>query len=80
MTRQFNAHFQNGVLIPDGQVELPENRKLTVIVDEWGDEANDPRPTGGVELVKWRARHRMKIDPEIAREIAENPEFNIENS
>ncbi|MCL2647153.1 MAG: citramalate synthase [Phycisphaerales bacterium] len=42
-------------------------------------ETNDPRPAGGVELVEWRVRHRMKNDPETARGIAENPELNIEN-
>ena len=91
MTRRFNAHFRNGVLIPDEKVELPENRTLTISVDEVSNHApqvehprhedpNDPMPEGGVELCAWWTRHRIQIDPAIAREIAENPEFDIENS
>lgn len=88
MTRRFNAHFQNGVLIPDEAVELPENMQLFVTVQEDSAQVNqienrpdpaDPRPAGGVALVEWRARHRLQVNEDIAK-IATDPEFDIENS
>jgi predicted DNA-binding antitoxin AbrB/MazE fold protein len=89
MTVQIMAHFENGVFVPDEMVNLPEHQRVTVHVEDGKkrdvavrsfDDPNDPRPAGGPELVDWWARHRIVIDPETAREIAENPEFNIENS
>ncbi len=90
MTQRFNAHFQNGVLIPDEIVDLPENRTLAVVVDETAvanhgglqgaaDDPNDPKPAGGVALVAWRARHRLQVSADIAK-ILTDPEFDMENS
>ena len=78
MTKRFQGHFENGVIVPEEHVELPEKVTFTISVE--ANDATDPRPAGGVELVDWRARHRIQIDPQIARAIAEDPEFNVENS
>ena len=81
MTRRFNAHFKNGVLVPDEVVDLPEGQVLSVVVDEEPvmpargatprhDDPNDPRPEGGVELVEWWARHRLQAPPGVTDKIA----------
>jgi len=81
MTIHFNAHFQNGVLIPDEEINLPVDRTLSVSVDEASgtapaqnlpryDDPRDPMPEGGLELVNWWASHRLPIDPDIGDKIA----------
>ena len=81
---EVHARFENGVFVPEGKVQLEEHQRVTLRISPQPlpryDDPHDPRPAGGVELVDWWARHRLQIDPEIARAIAEDPEFDIENS
>ena len=74
MTVQISARYRAGVFVPDDHVNLPENQHVTVILDAAIVPA-DPPPAGGVELVEWRARHRIQIDPAQARKIIESKEF-----
>ena len=84
LTIEMKARFENGVFVPEGKVELEQHQRVTLRISPQPvpkDAADsDPRPEGGVELLEWRSRHLIQIDPDIAREIAENPEFDIENS
>ena len=73
MAVQVRVSFENGVFVPQEKVELPERTVLTVNYDV--PATGDPKPTGGVELVRWRARHRLEIDPETARQIIESKEL-----
>jgi hypothetical protein len=68
MTRRFHVTFENGVLVPEEKMNFSERQKLTILVDE--DFPDDPPPQGGVGLVDWQARHRLKIDPQMAHKIA----------
>jgi hypothetical protein len=77
MTTRFQGHFENGVIVPDEKVELPERTTFTVSID--APAADDPRPAGGVALIDWRARHRLKVTADAAA-INTDPEFDIENS
>jgi hypothetical protein len=86
MTRRFNAHFANGVIVPDEKVELPYNTALTVTVEESSvaspvrnfprvDDPSDPMPKGGAELIDWWRRHALPIDPVIGERIAQAKEY-----
>ncbi len=87
MTIQFQAHYQNGVLVPDEKVELPEHRPLTITVSESSaerlpaatpgrvDDPADPRPEGGVDLIDWWARHRLQIDPAMLDRIVRSKAY-----
>src|SRR5689334_18587017 len=85
MTRRFQAHFENGVIVPDEKVDFREKEKLTLEVtavkspaanETSGatptnfDDPNDPRPEGGVELVEWWSRHQIPAPPGVADRIA----------
>lgn len=86
MTRRFTAHFTNGVIVPDEILELPQNSRITVTVEDAEvetpvraplsglprfDDPMDPMPPGGVEMVDWWRRHALPIDPIIGRKIAQ---------
>ena len=79
---EINARFENGVFVPEQKVQFEEHQRVTLRISPQTQqpENGDPRPASGVELIEWRSRHMIQIDPEIARDIAENPEFDIENS
>jgi hypothetical protein len=88
MTKRFQAHFENGVLVPEGNVELPSNRTLTVYVDEGEssaipgamprfDDPADPMPRGGTELVEWWRRHSLPIDPAEGDRIARSKAYSF---
>ncbi len=67
MTRRIQVTFENGVFVPQEKVEFAEHQRITIMLDEMFPE--DPMPSGGVELIDWQARHRIKIDPKMAEKI-----------
>jgi hypothetical protein len=88
MTKHFYAHFENGVLVPKGRVELPERRMLSIMVEEDAvdagaegtpryDDPADPMPAGGVELVDWWRRHAIAIDAAEGDRIARSKAYSF---
>ncbi len=73
MTITIEATYENGVLVPVQSPDLADHERVRLTVDAppgllpW-------RPSGG------RRGHRIQIDPQLAKEIAESPEFLIEES
>ena len=70
----FAAHFDGKFIVPDEPVNLPSNCPLTI----WVQTA--PQPTDVANApAKWTPLN-IRVDEELARAIAEDPEFNIEES
>ena len=73
MTLTIEATYENGVFVPVQPVNLVNHERVRLTVE---------RPAGlsPLEIVRRRRGNRIKIDPELAQEIARSPEFNIEES
>ena len=68
------VHFDGKVFVPDEPVNLPTGATGEVVVTT---SSPDAAPSNGSSLV---APVIVGIDPELGRAIAEDPEFDIENS
>ena len=73
MTITIEATYENGVFVPVQPVDLRNHERVRLTLQRL------PGPTA-IEDVRWWRDHRIKADPELAREIARSPEFNIEES
>lgn len=73
MTTTIRAHYDGKFIVPDEPVDLPFNSPLTVRVEEVKDVTGQPRPT------KWLPLN-LPVNPELARAIAEDSEFDIVES
>ena len=74
MITTIRAHFDGKFIVPDEPVNLPFNRPLTVRVEE----TPAPAPTSRAAL-KWQPLN-LPVNAELSRAIAEEPEFDIEES
>lgn len=94
MTLIFQAHSDGKVIVPDEPRELPVNTRLQVRVDVLSENDSSPEIPSRLPItwdaaairaiadnphVPWRPLD-VQIDPELGRAIAEDPEFNIEES
>ncbi len=73
MTLTIEATYENGVFVPVQPVNLVNHERVRLTVER------RPGPAA-VEAVWWWRDHRIQIDPQRAREIAQSAEFNIEES
>jgi hypothetical protein len=75
MATTIRAHFDGRFLVPDEPVNLPPHRPLTLRVEEApaANAAPDMPPQ------KWLPLN-LPVNAELARAIAEEPEFDIEES
>ena len=74
MTTTIRAHFDGKFIVPDEPVDLPENRPLMLRVEEASMiVCPDHMPR------KWQPLN-LPVNAELSRAIAEEPEFNIEES
>jgi len=67
------AHFDGKFFVPDEPVNMPSNRPLTLRVEEVVAAAEKPLPQ------KWLPLN-LPINAELAQAIAEESEFDIEES
>ena len=72
MTKTIRAHFDGQFIVPDEPIDLPFNQPLTVRVDVSPRVSADKPP-------RWTSLN-LPVDDELARAIAEEPEFDISES
>lgn len=87
MTRRFHAKFANGVIVPEEQVDLPVDRRLTfeLIENEQGgsdnaDAANaagDAMPKAPLALLDWVKRQRLQIRADVADKFARSKSYDL---
>ena len=75
MALSIDATFENGVFVPATRPALTDHERVRLIVEPIG-----PLPKSPKQIVKERRNHRIKINPDLAREIASSPEFLPEES
>jgi hypothetical protein len=74
MNQAIRAHYDGKFIVPDEPMDLPSNQPLTVWVQQI------PQPAGMANVpTKWTPLN-IRIDEKLSRAIAEDPEFNIEES
>jgi hypothetical protein len=67
------AHFDGKFFVPDEPVNVPPNRPLTLRVEELSTAPHATTPQ------KWLPLN-LPVNPELARAIAEEPEYDLEES
>jgi predicted DNA-binding antitoxin AbrB/MazE fold protein len=65
MALVIEAVYEDGVLKPVGKLDLPEGCRVRLIVAPLDQEGEPPE------------HRRIHVDPELARAIAEDPEFSL---
>jgi hypothetical protein len=73
MTTTIRAHYDGKFIVPDEPVDLPFNSPLTVRVEEVKESLTQPLPQKWIPL-------NLPVNAELARAIAEEPDFDIMES
>jgi predicted DNA-binding antitoxin AbrB/MazE fold protein len=69
MVLTIEATYENGVFVPSQRPVLPDHERVRLTI-----ESMNPTPAG-VEAIRNRQDHRIRVDPILAQEIAQSPEF-----
>ena len=65
----YRGRVKNGQITLDEAVRLPEGAEVNVAV------LPEPEKAGGSQVILERRKHRIRVDAELARHIASDPEF-----
>jgi predicted DNA-binding antitoxin AbrB/MazE fold protein len=75
MSMVLSARYVNGVFVPSEKPPLSENAEVTLHVEAPQDYDRE----AALRMIEETARNRIQIDQEVAKKIATDPAYNIEN-
>ena len=68
------ATFENGVFVPAQRPALPEHERVRLTIEPVAVK------TSGLEDIRRRRGRRIRLDTELAHQIASSPEFDLDGS